>query len=165
MLKKDGKPDGRSLRVVRNKPNRENGKILCGTCEVWKKENQFYNHAKYGKGTRCKPCDKIARKKWATDNPTRYKESGRWKNLKKRHGITKEQWMSMYNEQEKVCAICKMTQAERGYNGRDLCVDHNHRSGVVRGLLCNGCNRGLGFFEDSAGLLREAANYLERKYK
>lgn len=160
-MRKDGQIDGRSLRVIRNKPNRRDGEILCGTCRTWKIEDEFYNHKKYGKGTRCKLCDRIAKDKWLTDNPERAKESSRWKQIKNAHGLTKEQWMTMYNEQEGVCKICKMSQEDRGYAGRYLCVDHNHKSGEVRGLLCNGCNRGLGFFLDSPGLLREAANYLE----
>ena len=164
LVKKGDKPDGRSLRIVRDKPSCNEDEKKCGTCKEWQPLSSFYNSKSShdGKGYRCKSCDIIARKKWAADNPERYKESGRWKRIKSIHGITKEQWMSMYYEQKKVCAICKMTQADRGYKGRDLCVDHDHKSRVVRGLLCNGCNRGLGFFEDSSGLLKEAANYLDR---
>lgn len=147
------------------RPNCRPGEKRCGTCRLWKSLEAFHNSSKShdGKGTRCKPCDKVARKQWREANPQRARESARWKNIMNAHGLTKEQWMAMYNEQEGVCKICQMSQDERGYDGRSLCVDHNHQSGEVRGLLCNGCNRALGFFLDSPDLLRQAANYLENQ--
>jgi len=54
------------------------------------------------------------------------------------------------------CASCKIRPAET------LCVDHCHRTGMVRGLLCRKCNTGLGCFNDSPALLHAAAAYLRR---
>jgi hypothetical protein len=42
-----------------------------------------------------------------------------------------------------------------------LAIDHDHKSGVVRGLLCNNCNRGLGRLKDSVALLNAAVRYLK----
>lgn len=72
--------------------------------------------------------------------------------------LTDEVYKHVLREQRGVCAICK----ERCKWGKDLAVDHDHRYGNVRGLLCGRCNRGIGQFDDDPDLLREAANYLDR---
>jgi len=51
------------------------------------------------------------------------------------------------------CQICNRKEK--------LCIDHNHQSGYVRGVLCNSCNSGLGFFKDNAELLCHAIGYLK----
>lgn len=57
-----------------------------------------------------------------------------------------------------MCAICgKPTE-----NNRLLAVDHDHRTGAIRGLLCDSCNKGLGFFEEKTLLLKKAMMYLNR---
>lgn len=59
----------------------------------------------------------------------------------------------MVEEQGGVCALCRVTEAKH--------VDHDHRTGRVRGILCFNCNRGLGYFQDSEKLLFYAIEYLE----
>lgn len=59
------------------------------------------------------------------------------------------------------CEICGCYEIELN---KSLCVDHNHKTKKLRGLLCDKCNRGLGFFDDNPDLCREASKYL-RKHK
>lgn len=59
------------------------------------------------------------------------------------------------------CAICGGTEAKHGESTR-LHIDHNHETGEVRGLLCNNCNRALGYFHDQWELLDIARLYLTR---
>ena len=76
----------------------------------------------------------------------------------RRYDITKEEYSMLFNQQQGLCAICKLSPDR--YN--DMCVDHDHESGVVRGLLCTKCNVGLGMFCTQPVILRRAAEYLER---
>lgn len=84
--------------------------------------------------------------------------------LKLTYGLTVEEYEAMFAKQDGRCAICRRPERALGRNRRNtrlLCVDHDHTTGRVRGLLCNHCNRGLGQFNDDAAALRQAAEYLE----
>jgi len=59
-------------------------------------------------------------------------------------------------KQKGKCAICKKPM-------KRICLDHSHKSYKIRGLLCNACNSGLGYFQDSPKLLMSAARYLKLK--
>lgn len=78
--------------------------------------------------------------------------------LQYRFGITLAEYNAMLEAQSGSCAICGRTPDEEG---KRLCVDHDHETGEVRGLLCNECNAGLGRFHDDPARLRSAANYVE----
>lgn len=93
-------------------------------------------------------------KEWYAANTGRAKASKR----KKAYGLEPSEHERMLSEQNGVCAICE----RECRTGRDLAVDHNHKTYKVRGLLCNDCNLGLGKFEENVVLLRSAANYLEK---
>lgn len=72
--------------------------------------------------------------------------------LQERYGIDLTQYHNMALDQDNKCKIC---QKELKLN-----VDHCHKTGKVRGLLCNGCNRGIGFFSDDPVVIQSAALYL-----
>jgi hypothetical protein len=76
----------------------------------------------------------------------------------KKYGISFDDYQRMLIEQNGVCKICRKPEKK----GKSLSVDHNHKTGKVRGLLCSRHNTGLGCFEDDAALLRSAADYLEK---
>ena len=73
-------------------------------------------------------------------------------------GVDATGYQIMLENQEYVCAICGVHVDDCT---RSLAVDHNHETGFARGLLCGGCNRGLGYFKDNIDFLRDAAEYLE----
>lgn len=78
--------------------------------------------------------------------------------LRRKFGITPEQYEALYQQQDRACAICRATS---NFTFKNLCVDHDHRTGKVRGLLCLNCNTALGQFKDSTDLLVRAVGYLE----
>lgn len=84
------------------------------------------------------------------------------RHLKNSYNLTYKEWEEMYENQNHVCAICSsegFKMNEKVYSG--LNVDHCHETGVVRGLLCHNCNRGLGLFKDNIENLKQAILYLE----
>lgn len=83
---------------------------------------------------------------------------GNWKSfLKRKYHLTVEQYQKILAAQNAVCAICLMPA-----NGRRLAVDHDHSSGVVRGILCHNCNLLLGQLEKLKGKPSRLRAYLER---
>ena len=74
-------------------------------------------------------------------------------------GLTFEAYDALATQQEGRCAICRLSPTT---DEKALAVDHDHVTGVVRGLLCERCNLSIGKFHDSPALLRAAADYLER---
>lgn len=81
----------------------------------------------------------------------------------RQYGLESEDYLRLYDAQEGKCKICGL-RAPRVISGtvetKALFVDHDHRTGKVRGLLCSNCNAGLGFFKDSRGVLFSALRYL-----
>lgn len=95
---------------------------------------------------------------WRRRNPEKMKQINLRARLKKAFGMTEADYELLLEAQGGKCAIC-----ERPPRGpRRLHVDHCHRTGVIRGLLCASCNPALGIMKDSPELLRKAAEYLER---
>lgn len=84
--------------------------------------------------------------------------------LQYKFGITLDQYRGMLEAQNYTCAVCGKlngTDMHRPGVTKELSVDHNHRTGQLRGLLCNDCNRAIGQLQDSPELCRKAAEYLE----
>jgi hypothetical protein len=89
-----------------------------------------------------------------------YKNIDRCRDTKFRaqYNITLDDFNAMLEAQKGVCYICKEVCA----SGRQLCVDHDHKKKIVRGLLCVNCNRGIGNFRDDTALLKRALMYLRK---
>lgn len=90
----------------------------------------------------------------------RDRDKNRDSNLR-RYGISHVDYLRILNEQDEQCRICGMPE-KYNTHGR-LEVDHDHATGLVRGLLCGRCNKAIGLMLDDAGLLEAAANYLRRQ--
>lgn len=92
-------------------------------------------------------------KQWRKDNPGLEKNNY----LKTRYGITLEDFNVLLEKQNNCCAICKKSVDE---NKQGLSVDHCHKTGKVRGLLCSHCNFVIGYAKDSIERLQSIINYL-----
>jgi Recombination endonuclease VII/AP2 domain len=100
-----------------------------------------------------------AQRVWNADNA----DARRDKQLRRNFGITLAKYNELLEEQNGVCAICGNPEtALRMGRLLPLSVDHNHRTGAARGLLCNGCNIGIGSLAESKDRLRKAITYLDK---
>lgn len=105
---------------------------------------------KYGRLTVCKECKRTEGRAAA--------RSGRWPsftpqgqrsfNLRKKYGITPEQYETLFLSQERKCALCRGTEVNGNAIVRNMPVDHDHDSKHVRGILCSTCNIWLGNYEE-----------------
>lgn len=141
----------------------------CTSCSQIKEYKDFYkDNRKLDKHrSECKSCtaqkDRNTRFK-TQEQRDAFKLKKKGHDLKLKYNLTLESYTKMYKHQQGLCAICSKPILEHGsvqdkYNMS--CVDHNHVTGKVRGLLCHSCNRALGLFQDSPELLEKAKLYLE----
>jgi hypothetical protein len=73
-----------------------------------------------------------------------------------RYGISETEFHALWTKQAGACAICKRQFADVEYR-----IDHDHKTGAVRGLLCVACNTGIGLLQDSPTVIAAAAAYIE----
>jgi len=87
-----------------------------------------------------------------------WKINGKWRKYDlKRYGITPEQYDEILAAQNCCCAICGIEESKLP---RRLFVDHDHKTGKVRGLLCSNCNFVLGYSKDDVSVLKNSITYL-----
>lgn len=132
----------------------------CSRCKVEQERTAFSTR---GKGSSllsswCRRCVSAAQADRYRRNIDREREARRPQQWRRKYGIGPEQYAELLAKQGGKCAICGTTDPGRGREY--LCVDHDHSSGTVRGLLCSPCNYALGQFKDDPDLLRAALEYL-----
>lgn len=132
---------------------------VCTTCKVSKKLTEFHKHkkCKYGVNSVCKICDSIESRNWREKNKELIPTKKRNYLMKARYGTTVENYELMFQRQGGICLICKKSQKRR------LDVDHSHKTGKIRGLLCRRCNIALGLLDDNVSIIKNLINYLEEK--
>lgn len=116
----------------------------CSTCQLEFPATTEFFYKNGGCSTlhpSCKKCEK---------------ERMRWKDMKRNYGLSKEQFYELCVEQNFSCKICNHKHEDE----RTLCVDHDHETGKVRGLLCRKCNIALGHVNDDVSILRNMIAYL-----
>ena len=98
----------------------------CPTCGEVKPPSAYSKsrRLKSGMASNCRECD-------------------RWKRIREKWGLTREQWHALWEEQDGKCALCRTDKF--GKYGPH--VDHDHETGIVRGILCHSCNVELGSYE------------------
>jgi len=87
---------------------------------------------------------KERRIKYAKEYRIKYPDRTRNTNLKSKYGIDQSEYNKKLIEQDNKCAICEISIVDYG---KIFCVDHDHNTNKVRGLVCDTCNRGLGYYE------------------
>lgn len=143
----------------------------CRKCASDKPRSEFHkdSNAKSGLTSYCKECNTAKARQWTKDNPDRVLAHSRKRategkfrsyNLARKYGMTDQMYAEMLQTQGGGCAICGTDDPGRG--NKHFHVDHDHTSNLVRGLLCNNCNRGIGLLQDSVEVLERAAKYVRR---
>jgi len=135
----------------------------CTKCGIEKPLSEYYKDRSRKSGIRnsCKTCDKLKSHVWRQEDKSRTRKCWRDSKLKKKYNITEAQYQEMKLEQNNKCGICK---EELGF-GHLSAIDHCHKTGKVRALLCRNCNLGLGHFKDSIDVLKSALKYLQKYNK
>jgi len=129
----------------------------CMTCGKEKLATDFYvrNKVSMVRHSECKICTGERVKNRHKENPERTRNN----DLKRNYGITLDEHTQMYEEQNGVCAVCKEPGDGRW---KKLCVDHDHKTGKVRQLLCRNCNMVLGQVNDNPNLLSDMILYIKK---
>ena len=132
----------------------------CSRCHEAKDRSEFYTRVDGSLRGPCKSC-------WLSDLRSPVKRamnarSKRLSNLKANYGMTELEYAQLLIEQAGRCAICGLREGTANHRGTvfSLSIDHDHQTGMVRGLLCNRCNRAIGLLGDDVALLRRAIEYL-----
>jgi hypothetical protein len=138
----------------------------CTVCKQSKPLGDYYNFkkSKDGKSWRCKECDKNT----TIDSRRRRYEKSRVQQRvaqrKSKYGLTDEMFKELFSSQKGLCACCSVPLDESFsvHHARNkLVVDHCHETGIVRGLVCTMCNKGIGLLGDNAEGLYKAYTYLQ----
>lgn len=108
----------------------------------------------FGRKNKCKECKTKEYRVWYEDNRRRLKEKAKASQVKKRYGISIEE----YNKHMSTSVVCEICGTDK-----KLRYDHNHDSGEFRGVLCTQCNSGLGLLKDSPERLAKAIVYLTER--
>jgi hypothetical protein len=159
-------------RVPRRAPLDPSSSKACRKCGITKQLTEFSLSRKATATTNavyrsdCKVCCSTRAKQWFADNPERAVANKRKFNLAKNYGLTVAEYDALLRQQGGVCAICGSSERmQRQGSLMRMPVDHCHKTGAVRGILCQACNRGLGFFRDDTVVMRRALSYLLRHQK
>ena len=128
---------------------------VCTKCNESKPHTDFYKsgerNGKQRTKSYCKVCAIKINKHYVEQNPYNW--------ITKRYNVSLEIAKDLYMRSMKTCDICGVE-----WNGTKerLCIDHDHATGKVRGVLCKHCNHILGHSRDSVTILKSAVEYLER---
>jgi hypothetical protein len=136
------------------KYHQKNREANCARSKKWREDNEkSYRAKKRAYYLKHKDLIRVKAKQWDLEH-----QEESWANdIRYRFGLTSVKYYAILKDQGGVCKICG--NPPKGKQKR-LCVDHDHKTGVIRGLLCEHCNRGLGCFKDDPALLGTAMDYL-----
>lgn len=107
--------------------------------------------------------DRVGYNKYMTEWRTKNRAKVALYKIKERYDITPERYEEMLHIQNNRCAICGEEETAINYNTKNvqkLAVDHCHKTGKVRELLCQDCNRGIAKFKEDPIILQKAIEYI-----
>lgn len=142
----------------------------CCGCKQLLPLSSYYRGADLDYHYMCKDCDKARRKKYYKEHGDLVRKQqkiyneknpdiGKCFKLRSTFGITLNEYKQKLEAQNNVCSICKSSDPGKK-NAKYLAVDHDHSTRKIRGLLCGGCNKLIGFAKEKTEILEEAIQYL-----
>jgi len=146
-LRAHGVPARRGPGSVR-RAQRINHVKTCSVCDQVKPLDQFY-----AVGAICRACKATQRLERRRRNPEAEQVVARRGQIARKYGVSTERATELM--EIGTCQICGASPSQRAHH-----IDHDHETGVIRGVLCFKCNSGLGCFNDDPALLQAAINYL-----
>lgn len=140
---------------------------ICSKCKIEKdiEEYHFTDKKKGLRKSKCKDCQAEYIQSYKANNEEKLKNIWRKASRKyinydirrnktlKKYGLDLESYNNIFDKQQGACKICG--------DKINLCVDHDHKTGKIRGLLCNACNKGIGYMKDNPDILEKAILYLK----
>jgi hypothetical protein len=140
----------------------------CSGCQQVKLISEFtlrQTGARKGQPvSKCKKCNTDSYLARVARDPSLYRRVQWPSKLKRLYGLTVKQYYLMLEKQGGCCAICQSrvpcTRRHKNRGTEMFFIDHDHATGAVRGLLCNCCNRALGYLRDDPNLVERAMAYL-----
>lgn len=151
--------------------NKEKNRILgdnvhvgvktCSECKIEKQRSEFHKNlrTKDGLSGKCKTCQSDAHKRYYRSNADNISIRMKFQRIKKKYGLTKEEYYKLLNDQMNMCAICEIFLN----NEVKVDVDHDHKTGKVRGILCTNCNSMLAHAKDDINTLMSGIKYLKER--
>ena len=127
---------------------------ICNRCQCELDDTNWYPSASKRRWLICKDCERKRQAVYRSENPRVVYNQ----NCRKKYGIEYDEFISIFNSQGNVCAICKSSNS--GRKGKKMCIDHCHTTGLVRGILCHKCNVAIGLFNDDIQTIQNAKDYL-----
>ena len=137
-------------------------KVRADRARQWRKD-----HPRLAKKTDRKYREKYKEKRkryvqsWRERDANHWSKKKREYNLRYSYGLTVEAYDALLQQQKGQCALCGTS--ESGTRSGVLVVDHDHKTGRVRGLLCKKCNSALGYLRHNVSVLSKAIEYLSRE--
>ena len=132
----------------------------CLTYKTW----EYYGRMDGGYRPNCKECHRTAQMARNKEVGTTGMTVGQEKDMFRRHGVSPAHFLFMWEQQNTRCKICKIQFDKRGIKTKNSPhIDHCHKTGQIRGLLCHNCNLMLGFAKDNRTILQDAIKYLEEQ--
>lgn len=139
----------------------------CKKCNIIKPLNDFHTHngMKDKHLNTCKIChntqkNEIYHRIFKNDDNQKRKKKDQY--LQRKFNITQEDFNNIFNQQNGCCDICKLHQTNFK---KAFCVDHDHKTGKIRGLLCDNCNLMIGNSHDTPEILSNGIEYLNKHNK
>ena len=134
---------------------------ICSKCGEPKPITGFYKHSGRYWRSQCKKCINAKGQAWRQRNRVAAAVLARAGEFRRKYGLSLQEYEELLVAQDGDCAICGQPETTRLRGRLNLLgVDHDHRTGRVRGLLCRKCNTAIGLLADNPELLSRAVRYL-----